>query len=111
MNENQRCSRCGGALWDADERDAGIHSSCDVTDRTMLLQLCASMTLAEHSGDIADDVYKVLFWAGVVVEASDGDWQSDVQKALHRMGIGTVYGSSVGDEEEPTHQSEQGGEG
>lgn len=89
-----RCERCGGY---AVPEGRTVHPYCDVDDRTMLLQLLASLTLVENMGDVADDVLHVLKWAGIEV-GIDGEWSEEVADALGRMGITTIYGTEVGEE-------------
>ena len=65
-------------------------------DRKLLLQLIASLTLADHMGDVSGDVSTVLKRIGY------GDWEwddwGDLQKRLHGIGVTTLYGTAIGDD-------------
>ena len=63
----------------------------------ILLQLCASLTLGDHMGDVGDDVLKALERAGVKVESDDDGegWCDDVSKTLAARGITTLYGTKL----------------
>lgn len=64
-------------------------------DRDILLQLIGSITLADHIGDVAEDVWYALKKIGIPPPADIGalnelgDW-------LGSQGITTLYGSSLG---------------
>lgn len=64
-------------------------------DRELLLSFIASLTLADHIGDVGDDAFKVLKKLGIIVPDDDGDWQVDVAKEMSRRGIKTLYGNSL----------------
>lgn len=68
----------------------------------ILLQLCASLTLGDHMGDVGDDVVEALKRAGVpMLEDEDSEgWTDDVAKTLHARGITTLYGTPVGGEDD-----------
>lgn len=65
-----------------------------MTEREILLSLCASLTLADHMGDVSEDVIEALRRAGITVE--DRPWPQDVTHALHKLGVKTLYGTELG---------------
>lgn len=69
-----------------------------MTDRDILLSLCGSLTLCDHMGDVADDVYEALKRAGVTVEDDGGDWNETVANTLHKMGVKTLYDTELSSE-------------
>jgi len=86
--------------WEAyrNELDAPKPAIPEKMDTMILLQLYQSMTLCDHMGDAWDDVYKALELAGVDLE-DDGDEYS-YRAALTKMGVTTLWGSSLGDDDE-----------
>jgi hypothetical protein len=62
------------------------------TDREILLSLIGSLTLCDHMGDVADDVDFALKAIGVPFEWED---LSELGTKLGRMGVRTLYGSSL----------------
>lgn len=66
-----------------------------MSDRDILLSLCASLTLADHMGDAAGDVIEALRQAGVEVPYGE-EWPVDVQKALGKLGVKSLYGTEIG---------------
>lgn len=61
----------------------------------LILQFAASFTLADHIGDVADDLGTLLKRANVGI----GGWsdQHDLYEQLAEMGITTLYGTSLSD--------------
>lgn len=67
--------------------------------QAILLQLLASLTFAETLGDVADEVLTVLGRLGIELE--DGwDWQDEVRRTLAKLGVTTLHGTSLGDDDE-----------
>lgn len=66
--------------------------------RTILLQLIGSLTLADHMGDVSNDVDTALKRCGYEVEWDE--W-SDLGRWCAQQGITTLYGTSLGSEDEP----------
>jgi len=67
--------------------------------KELLLSLIASMTLADHMGDVCDDVQTVMDKMGIecsVDLSGEGDAQ-DFKRLLHNMGAKTVYGTEIWD--------------
>lgn len=61
--------------------------------RELLLQLCASLTLCEHMGDVSDDVRTVLNRIGIEVRGDD--WALATREALQALGVTTLYGTRL----------------
>ncbi len=66
--------------------------------KKILYQFIASLTLAEHMGDVSNDVMAVLDFMGDD-ELSDSDWYT-LRQLLHERGITTLFGTEVGNYEE-----------
>ena len=66
-------------------------------DNELLLQFIASITLADHLGDVWDDVDAVLKKLEIDYEWDDS---SDLGQWLGKNGITTVSGTSLIDEDE-----------
>lgn len=66
-----------------------------MSERMVLLQLIASLTLCDHMGDVSNDIEEALRQIGV-----DLSWDTldDLRQALHTRGITTLYGTSLSDE-------------
>ncbi len=62
--------------------------------KAILLQLCASLTLADNLIDVGDDVVFALSSIGIEIEEMD-DWQEDVATKLAKMGVKTLYGTNL----------------
>lgn len=62
--------------------------------KTILLQLIASLTLADHMGDVSNSMDTALRLAGV-----DIDWNdfSELQQSLYNLGVTTLHGTSIGE--------------
>lgn len=60
----------------------------------MLLSLCASLTLADHMGDVSNDVDTVLRRLGMPKCILDAGWE-DLGKELGKIGIKTLYGTDL----------------
>lgn len=65
--------------------------------KTILLQFIASLTLADHLGDVGNDIGEVLKQIGLEIE---WDEPSDLGTALGKMGITTLYGTELGEDED-----------
>jgi hypothetical protein len=68
-----------------------------MSDRELLLSFIASITLADHLGDVANEVNVVLKKLGLDVDWSE--W-SELGDALHEMGVTTLYGTSLASDDE-----------
>lgn len=79
------------------EDDTSMTKETSNDPRTVLLQLCASLTLSDHMGDVAEDVQEALKRIGVRIEWSD--WP-ELAKALHKMGVKTLWGTAVGGDDD-----------
>ena len=64
--------------------------------RKLILQFIGSLTLADHMGDVSNDIEYVLIKLGVPVAWED---LSSLGDALGKMGITTLHGTSLVDEE------------
>ena len=64
-------------------------------ERTLLLQFIGSLTLADHLGDVSNDIDAVLKRLGLDIE-----WHelSDLGKRLGEMGVTTLYGTILRDD-------------
>jgi len=60
--------------------------------RTLILKFAASFTLADHIGDVADDLHELLKMIGV-----KDKWrgQAELGAILANMGITTLYNTSI----------------
>lgn len=65
--------------------------------RALMLSFIASLTLADHMGDVSNDVEMVLKRLGVEIEW--GEWD-ELGRALGRIGVKTLYGTDLTDGEE-----------
>ncbi len=70
----------------------------EMSERKLLLQLCASLALADHLGDVGEDVNFALKKLGIAIDG-DGDWWDAVGDKLHALGVSTLYGTAVRSEE------------
>jgi hypothetical protein len=70
--------------------------------KEILLKLCASLTLADHMGDVARSVIYALELAKIDLDHGDGneDWNVVVGEALHKLGVTTLHNSSIGVDED-----------
>lgn len=64
------------------------------TDRELLLQFCASLTLAEHTGDVSNDVVYVLQELKMPQSVIDAEWE-DLGIELGKLGVTTLYGTQL----------------
>ena len=62
----------------------------------LLLSFIASMTLCDHMGDVGSDVTFVLRQLGMEIEWNEW-WE--LGDELDKMGIKTLYGTSLRDDE------------
>lgn len=69
-----------------------------MTDRDILLQLIASLTLCDHMGDVCDSIQKTLDLLSIKVD----EWNDlyELGSVLGKMGITTLYGTELWDEED-----------
>jgi fibrillarin-like rRNA methylase len=65
--------------------------------RLLLLQFIGSLTLADHMGDVSNDVSDVLERMGVEIEWDE--WE-DLRSKLGAMGITTLHGTSLKDDDD-----------
>jgi hypothetical protein len=65
--------------------------------RDILLKLIGSLTLSDHMGDVSEDVARTLHMIGIDIEWVD--WP-DLRKALAKMGVTTLYDTSLSDKDE-----------
>lgn len=70
-----------------------------MTDRELLLSLLASLTFCDHMGDVADCVDRVMKQLGIEYEDT-GEWELDVGRALHLLGVKTLYGTEIGGQDD-----------
>jgi hypothetical protein len=63
-----------------------------MTENELLLKFIASLSLADHMGDVAGDIDIVLERIGIKIEWED--W-SDLRNELGRMGVTTLYGTTL----------------
>jgi hypothetical protein len=66
-------------------------------DRELLLSFIASLTLADHMGDVADDVNCVLKRLGMEIEWDE--W-ADLGDEMAKLGVKTLYGTSLRDDDD-----------
>ncbi len=70
--------------------------------KALLFQLCASLTLCDHMGDVAEDIFDVLKMAGLEKaeeETGTEDWMDLVLKTLP-PGTTTIYGTTLRDDDD-----------
>ena len=65
--------------------------------RAILLQLIGSLTLCDHMGDVSNDVSTVLERIGLDIEWDEWD---ELGKALHEMGVTTLVGTELWNEDD-----------
>ena len=65
--------------------------------RALLLQFIASLTLADHMGDVSNDIDQVLKRLGLEppLEIYDGDGLGALGTWLGKQGVTTLYGTSM----------------
>ena len=66
----------------------------DLSDRELLLSLCASLTLCDHMGDVSNYVYPVLKRLKMPSSVLNADWE-DLGKELGKLGVKTIWGTLV----------------
>jgi hypothetical protein len=64
--------------------------------KEILLSFIGYLTLTDHMGDVREDISTVLGMINVEVE--EWDDYIDLRKQLGKIGIKTLYGTSLGDE-------------
>jgi len=67
--------------------------------KNIILSLVASATLADHMGDMWDDLNQALKLIGED-ELLEADYESELPNLLHKRGIKTIWGTEVGTEDE-----------
>lgn len=77
--------------------EIGIVSKTAESYRNLILQFIASLTLCDHMGDVADDIARVLKEAGLKLDYDD---LTDLGHKLGKLGITTLYGTQLNDEED-----------
>jgi hypothetical protein len=77
------------------------HKIPDKMDTKILLQLYQSATICDHMGDMHSDILKAFRLAEIEIEVTDEEKWSDYpyRAALTRLGINTVWGTSMEEEE------------
>lgn len=71
--------------------------------RALILAFVGSLTLADHMGDVSNDVEQVLKLLGVKIEWYE--W-GELGSALGKMGVTTLYGTSLSDDDEVIEDGE-----
>lgn len=90
---------------------AQVERMREMTDRQILINLIASLSLADHMGDVANDAETALKRAGIPFNYSeyegDEDWWPRLARWLAKEhGATTLYGTTFSDDvddEEPAH--------
>jgi hypothetical protein len=62
--------------------------------RDLLLSFIGDLTLADHMGDVSNDITQVLKRLGIDIE---WDELNDLRKQLGKMGVKTLYGTTLYD--------------
>jgi hypothetical protein len=77
------------------------HKIPEKMDTAILLQLYQSATLCDHMGDMWDDIYKAFKLAGIELDISEDERWEDYpfSPALTRLGVTTVWGTTLGDDD------------
>jgi hypothetical protein len=65
--------------------------------KTLLLQFIGSITLADHLGDVGNDINHLL--KRMSLDISWSDWP-ELALALHDMGISSLYGTPLAERHE-----------
>ena len=65
----------------------------DIDYKTLLLQFIASLTLAEHIGDVSEEIDEVLKRVGRIDLLYED--MSDLRTALGKEGVTTLYGTEL----------------
>lgn len=72
--------------------------------RDLLLKLIASLTLCDHMGDVSSAVGSALERMGIAYgpkeDEEEDDWGVEVRRAMHKLGVTTLHGTDIGEEEE-----------
>ena len=63
----------------------------------LVLQLVASLCLADHMGDAWSDVDRFLKKASIKLEVDEMD-ESPYFKGLAKLGVSTLYGTNLGED-------------
>lgn len=66
-------------------------------DRQILINLCASMGLADHLGDVAEDVWKALKDIGVVPPEEATDLSELMEWLAREHGATSIWGTPLVD--------------
>ena len=65
-----------------------------MSDRELLLSLCGTLTLADHMGDVSNDVLYVLKKLGMPKEVLEAGWEN-LGEELGKLGVQTLYGTKL----------------
>lgn len=63
-------------------------------EHRLLMEFIASLTLADHMGDVSEDVSYVLKLLGME-DLAASDWGDETMQELHKLGVTTLYGTSL----------------
>jgi hypothetical protein len=66
-----------------------------VTDKDILLRLIASLTLADHMGDAADDIQTALRMLGPPYDQWEWGDLDELGNHLAALGVTTIHGTSL----------------
>jgi hypothetical protein len=69
-----------------------VNETSNTQEHVLLLKFIASLTLADHLGDVADDMRKVMQLAGIDIEWDSWD---ELAEALAERGVTTLYGTTL----------------
>lgn len=92
----ERAQEAIGHMQSEVDRYRNISAPIPLVERSLLLEFIGSLTLAEHMGDVRENIDTVLKRLGVKIEY---ETLSELGDALGDMGVTTLYGSSL--EKEP----------
>lgn len=66
-------------------------------DRKLLLSFIASLTLADHLGDVGNDIQTVLYRLGITEPWDELD---ELGNILSKMGVKTLHGTELSSDDE-----------
>ena len=66
----------------------------------ILLQFLASLCFCDHMGDVSNDIIAVLNRMNIHIDQEDEEkeWPEPLQSTLRKMGVCTLYGTSLVEE-------------
>lgn len=70
-----------------------------MTDRDICLKLIASLTLADHMGDVHEDIDQALKLLGTPYDRLEFEKLSDLGTVLGRLGITTLWDTKLGEDQ------------